>query len=344
MNQSSNHLIVTGAGFTRAFIADAPLMVGDFDNDALEKKVQGMAYAARLLDDERRGHPQGFINIERLMTRLDDTMPYDITLRATDEYAYFLVELKRALTNRISRLRHNHQFDRKLSNFANHLVSSGSTCITFNYDDFLDEACLHAGLLGEEWNPFWGYGFHCPSSESVVSVTRESYPSYTSNLILKLHGSINWRARLGSVAPYPLGSILHHHDWDSKSQHNFTQSSIEQHLEPDPVIVPPVLAKVNLINQPVLRLVWTAAFHALSSARRVSFVGYSLPETDVAARTLFVQALRHLPRQSIEIVDLASCESKKDEIKERYRGTFGDIKDNQFYFDGALAWAERLAN
>ena len=68
---SRNHVVVTGAGFTRAFVPSAPLLVDDFSNNALENKVRGLPYASRLLDWERSLHPSGYINIERLMTRLD---------------------------------------------------------------------------------------------------------------------------------------------------------------------------------------------------------------------------------------------------------------------------------
>ena len=72
-----NHVVVTGAGFTRALVPGAPLLVDDFNNDDLEDKVRGLPNASRLLDWERSLHPSGDIDIERLMTRLDALMPYD---------------------------------------------------------------------------------------------------------------------------------------------------------------------------------------------------------------------------------------------------------------------------
>ena len=36
---SRNHVVVTGAGFTRALVPGAPLLVDDFNNDVLEGKV-----------------------------------------------------------------------------------------------------------------------------------------------------------------------------------------------------------------------------------------------------------------------------------------------------------------
>lgn len=74
---SRNHVVVTGAGFTRALVPGAPLLVDDVNNDVLEGRVRGLPNASRLLDWERNLHPRGYIDIERLMTRLDALMPYD---------------------------------------------------------------------------------------------------------------------------------------------------------------------------------------------------------------------------------------------------------------------------
>ena len=84
----SNHVFVTGAGFTRAFVPDAPLLVDDFDNDSLVDRVRGLPNASRLLEWERNQHPDGLISIERLMTRLDQLMPYDFNQNAADEYRH----------------------------------------------------------------------------------------------------------------------------------------------------------------------------------------------------------------------------------------------------------------
>ena len=81
-------MFVTGAGFTRAFVPDAPLLVDDFDNDSLVDRVRGLPNASRLLEWERNQHPDGLINIERLMTRLDQLMPYDFNQNAADEYRH----------------------------------------------------------------------------------------------------------------------------------------------------------------------------------------------------------------------------------------------------------------
>ncbi len=61
--------------------------------------------------------------------------------------------------------------------FANRIVKSGDTVITFNYDDSLDRELKRAG----KWDLSHGYGFPLGDANTRSEV-----------LMLKLHGSINW--------------------------------------------------------------------------------------------------------------------------------------------------------
>ena len=70
-NVSRNRVLVNGARLTRALVPGLPLLVHDFDNDVLEGKGCGLPSAGRLLDWRRNLHPRGYVDIERLMTRLD---------------------------------------------------------------------------------------------------------------------------------------------------------------------------------------------------------------------------------------------------------------------------------
>ena len=336
---SRNHVVVTGAGFSRALVPGAPLLVDDFDNAALQEKVRGLPNASRLLDWERSLHPSGHINLERLMTRLDSLMPYDYAENAgnaANEYRLLLSELRRAFLHQLQNARKGEIHREDLNRFAQFCGSNRCDCITFNYDDFLDEA-----LEGtNDWNPYWGYGFFCPSSRDTVASGQEwiAYPDF---LLLKLHGSINWRPKLGYASPVAIDSITHHHEW---SDLGYVDPQIDGHLEPEPVMVPPVLSKSGLVEQPALRLVWSHAFAKLETAHEVTFIGYSFPTTDMAARTLFSEALKDLPREDITIVNLGREDSEADATRERYRTVFGDIPDGQFHFGGALEWIRGLSS
>ena len=158
--------------------------------------------------------------------------------------------------------------------------------------------------------------------------------------LLKLHGSINWRPKLGYASPVAIDSITHHHDWAGIS---LLHPQVGGHLEPEPVMVPPVLSKSSLVEQPVLRLVWSQAFDRLATAHEVTFIGYSFPATDMAARTLFSEALKDLPRDDINVVNLSREDSEIEAIRRRYHSVLGGIPDERFHFDDALEWTKGLS-
>lgn len=336
MEEPRRHVFVTGAGFTRAFVPDAPLLVDDFGNDQLVETVRGLPKASQLLEAERRRHPEGFVDIERLMTRLHTLMPYDYDHKAVDEIAFLFSELKRSFLNRLSSVRAGEIASDDMEAFVAHCAANGGTCITFNYDDFLDEALLSSPI----WNADWGYGFYCRSSSTAVSSIRgDRLP--TRFLLLKLHGSVNWRTLLGYEQPYALASIVHHHTWGNDVPLHL-RPRVERHLDPEPVIVPPVLTKSELVAQPVLRLVWSRAFARLAAADGVTFIGYSFPSTDAAARVLFSEALRDLPANRIRVVGYECTEAGKTDLKDRYRSVLVDIPEERFFFDGAVAWIQGI--
>ena len=334
---SRNRVVVTGAGFSRALIPGSPLLVDDFGNDALEEKVRRLPYASRLLDWERSLHPRGYIDIERLMTRVDALMPYDYgeaAENAANEYAFLLSEMKRGFLGRLHDARRGEIHRAELKRFAEYCAANRCCCITFNYDDFLDEALDRT----RSWSPDWGYGFGCSSSRNIGTDYDAPDNVASAVLLLKLHGSINWRARLGYASPLAIDRITHHHAWSGDDHYPY----VADQLDPEPVMVPPVLSKSSLVEQPVLRLVWSQAFASLETAHEVTFIGYSFPTTDVAARTLFSEALKDLPRQDITVVNLSREDSEAEITRSRYRSVFGDMPDQQFQFDGALEWIRGL--
>ena len=109
------------------------------------------------------------------------------------------------------------------------------------------------------------------------------------------------------------------------------------------MIAPPVLSKSSLVEQPVLRFVWSHAFDSLATAREVTFIGYPFPTKDIAARTLFSEALKDLPRDEINIVNLSRDDPGPETTRERYTSVFGDIPDERFRFEGALEWMGGLS-
>jgi len=345
-------VFVLGAGFTRAFFPAAPLVVDDYQAAELAERVRHLQYASRILDWERSRETGGRINIERLMTRLDGGMPYDYDQGASTELATLLSELKKAFVKRIEDTRTQGEHKDDLVAFADYCVNSRVTCITTNYDDLLDEALYEvsdvSNIRGVPDKPYWhpdgGYGFFCRPSYSTVQDTDVFMDVSVSMHLLKLHGSINWRPRRGSQQPHTVDAVMHHEPWfRAEGGYEVTDRDVVHlHLDPEPFIVPPVLLKSAILEQPILRLVWHLAYRALFQASRVAFIGYSLPMTDIAVNHLFFEALNLLPRSTIDVVNLASDKADRNRIRESYEYVFGQIPAKQFSFDGALEWSRKL--
>jgi hypothetical protein len=312
-------------------------------------------HAHRILDLEIKACG-GRLNIERLWTRLEGRMPYDTGHRADDELRYLLSKVKGRFLDKLKAAETGdgqHKEDLRL--FAKHCSAKRIDCITFNYDDYLDRELWAVGaeLVGSGfpyWGPDRGYGFPADASEACVNQTsRWSLGSHPNEIILlKLHGSLNWRIPLGHPRPYAVDAIKHHERWPGVDvgRYLFRPDQIEPYLEPDPFIVPPVLTKTALVEQPILRFLWGRAFEMLANSKRVVFLGYSLPTTDIAAASLFRESLQHLdPKRDVEVVDFARTPEAKSEklawLLPAYSNVFPSITPGQFDFGGALEWVRQ---
>lgn len=106
--------------------------------------------------------------------------------------------------------------------------------------------------------------------------------------------------------------------------------------------MPPILQKKRLNEEPLLKLLWSKAFNALQNADRITFVGYSLPITDIAATALFTEGLHSkLPKQ-VNVVNLESDMTHQNALKDRYLAIVPGLTHLQFDFIGALHWMNAL--
>ena len=289
------------------------------------------------------------------MTRLDSKMPYDITMQAIYELDLLFADLKNSVVERLRniRKRSHHKSSREdFQDFAKYCVENQFTCITFNYDDIFDEELWRVKSIyfvdpeqGKYWHPDGGYGFFCrPSTLLVREHPVEMDYRSTSMYLLKLHGSMNWRLKLGCPQTFMADWLVHYESWASVED-DFAVENIparpetqqaERHLEREPFIVPPVLTKSGLVEQPVLRLIWSLAHQVLKEATQVTFIGYSLPATDTAAGALLREAIH---TKDIRIVNLAKSPEEKGQLRRSYEDVLGKLEDDQFYWGDASVWA-----
>jgi hypothetical protein len=342
-------VFVLGAGFTKAFLPQAPLVEDDYGGEVLLTQLQGeeSKNARTILELELKTCGGGKINIERLMTRLEGGMPYDLNHRADKELQWFLSVIKRRFVERIQEaLKAGVGHLDELQLFAKACLGKGMNCITFNYDDVLDKALFEEGppYQSPTWNPDRGYGFPCLISQACLIPPRK-FEGECSMLLLKLHGSVNWRIPFGFPRPYGLDAIRHHEEWFGHrgAAYKLDLKEIDPLLEQDSLIIPPVLTKTGLAEQPVLRFLWTRAFETLSKADQVVFIGYSMPITDLSSGYLFREGLGHLEKSDqVNVVDFAANDQERKErlqtLLPSYRKIFPKISPAQFDFSGAKSW------
>ena len=208
------------------------------------------------------------------------------------------------------------------------LFKERPTIITFNYDTLLESAIeLASGVRAtvpdsyrgepsedgdapeEElpyshcvWNRPLAYGvqfdevqLHRAGIRTLVPGTR--FYSHPENRLydpplLKLHGSINWFTYRGQRL-YPSfdieqqtkagRTVLYEGHWWLNRPEDIGGEIIE------PIIITPVFHK-NLVDNSIIRDLWTRARRELSECRRLIVGGYSFPPTDFHTRRLFLEA------------------------------------------------------
>lgn len=167
-------------------------------------------------------------------------------------------------------------------------VKPGDTIISFNYDDIIEQMLIEAKNFapkqGIEWFHGDGYGFSFPihlfaASELIVPIKTER----GSNVhLLNLHGLAKWT-------------------WDEKESKLIFDSSITVDTmqvgetrgwthSRRPLIAEPRREKP--LKMKILREIWNAARKALDCADQVIVIGYSLPDNDGAAESMFKSSLR----------------------------------------------------
>jgi hypothetical protein len=262
-------------------------------------------------------------------------MPYDFENNGESELRLLGLALRSALLDRLHSAAMGYPLiSESIEQFAAKCFEERASVITFNYDDLLDRALFLAtrkihGYRG--WDPDIGYGFLCRGATQLLG--GGVYASeMQSTIVLKLHGSVNWRARLGAAKPYSIDSICHTEDWDEEED-----EFVDVHLEREPFIVPPVMQKASLVNEPLLRFLWSRAFRLLGQADRIIFLGYSFPPTDLAARFLFKEAVP----KSAQVVVVNS--DRRQALKRGYREIFPQLSDKSFKIGDARKWCLQYA-
>jgi hypothetical protein len=171
-----------------------------------------------------------------------------------------------------------------LNNFVNRL-KYGDVVITFNWDNLIEKTLYSMNKK------------ICFSKRDPECIT-----------ILKLHGSISW----GHI---PNGYKFKKDEtgllWLSKDDgifymqdHRYTD--MWDVLDIPPVIIPPIASK-TFSDKPYFETIWYEAFNSLMDTKKISIVGYSIPNDDLQARTLLVSALNAKDQYIVVDPNLTVC-------------------------------------
>jgi hypothetical protein len=335
--QKGKTVFVFGAGFTKAYLPNAPVMTDNYDDGWVEKNFDKDSYARILVEVEKERNPEGKINIERLMSRLDAGMPIDSWHGAKAALDYVLDELHSAFFRRLAAAQNNQPHQGALLAFAKMTVVMRYDCITFNYDDVLDWALSNpwdeVHPENRYWHPHDGYAFICPAHGDHAG----SYLHTSSMHLIKLHGSVNWRRKLGRESPIDPEDIVRIDGW-LRNRLGWV-SPLQSHdlAEQMPYFVAPVLMKSSIMRDPLLKLLWIKAHRSLAASERVIFVGYSMPDTDIAAKFLFLESIP--PGTPIDAVVLPKDKDEEDRIRRAYKTLFW-AKDPNVIIKDAREWLE----
>jgi hypothetical protein len=156
-------------------------------------------------------------------------------------------------------------------------VQPGDTVLTFNYDALAERALLAC----EKWAPHDGYGFevNLESKEDPCLCT-----AYSPVKVLHLHGFIGWYDGASAADPSSLDSdFLANLGCQCKPTDNINSKY--------PNIIAPSYIKTYVTHYwdgTKVAELWAKAIQAIQDSSKVVIIGYSLPEADSAAMTLFL--------------------------------------------------------
>ncbi len=175
--------------------------------------------------------------------------------------------------------------------------------ITFNYDTLIDKYLIDRF---KSINKIY-FDSIAPNRQSTRNKEKFSHP-----LMLKLHGSINWKCQTEEYLKIfknvnstiiPINSTQIENKVQNKRKKTKTYNTIGcQYIEKiwldkkvdapgndtSPLIIPPIENK-PITNVAIFRYLWSYAFEYLHECQELVIIGYSLPDSDTLANSLFSQ-------------------------------------------------------
>lgn len=301
LDHGTGEVFILGAGFSRAISEHLPLtdelgnLVLERDPHHLGRSAAKLRFANGTFESwlSRRGEPQPYL------TAAENLASQAVFARGTNLIAEVLDE-------RVAKA-----LERPMPTWLGELVSlwhlRKSNVLTFNYDPLIE--CAFQTMAFFDWRTQshfqWGslinYSPAGKAGSSLGEVGGKTAPHSTFRL-WKLHGSLNWhwvpgdetgatvlRGRLPGEFGEPSPVSGDELNWSAPGRERF--------------IVPPAALKSGYYGNPVTRAIWRQSYQALSQARSITLMGYSIPPTDLSTYGMLAEALVRGTETRVRVVD-----------------------------------------
>lgn len=215
--------------------------------------------------------------------------------------------------------------------------------ISTNWDILLDNA-IYRRIKEENHNAVVDYCCYISSrdedDESIKPGLEKLGQGGFNVKILKLHGSLNWLQCprcMRLYARFERKDGIRNFEEKTSCRHcdsNFPEEK-SNHLLASNLIMP---TYIKDLSNPQYKIVWQNAGIEISEARKLIFIGYSLPSADFEMR----QLLSRMTRKNAEIVVVDYCKDEQEhrkQIQTHWERFFGNRKVTCI-FDGAKHYIE----
>jgi hypothetical protein len=168
--------------------------------------------------------------------------------------------------------------------FAHNLFDSNQDrIITFNYDELLDQHLLNDHSKQELY-----------FDRIDVSEHGQRAEKHPNPILIKLHGSVNWRCSKSALKSIVEGAQRNRVSEGVPESREFAVPSVwyakkgtpSPEEDSSPLIIPPLPSK-PITYVKLFCFLWTKAYEYLHEAEEIVICGYSLPEADQLAQSMF---------------------------------------------------------
>jgi hypothetical protein len=318
-------LFILGAGFSRAFSREMPLMNGLAKCIRPELRKFGKNSVYRKFGND----------VEGLMSYLYEEIPwrpdYDskhdegLLLKLLDRIGEYVAECE------------EEAFKKEPPEWANKFIEyihkKKLTVATFNYDTILER--LSKDLKMENiYAKLEIYSIYRIPITSLMSRTGNNMFSHQEDTyhqtyrLIKLHGSINWY--LARDVDFPVVPVyykdVYEHYYLTDYQEEKNELIRRNMMGLKPLIIPPVAEKSSFYGNQLVKILWAELKKAVDDADEICCVGYSLPKSDYTTQTFFKTLINKVGRK----VYVVNLKSGSDDLIKNYKEALPDcelIKD-----------------